>query len=45
MIAFGKGTGSGVILESPTRVASWDRAAEIRYAPDALKSSINMQWP
>lgn len=42
MIALGKETGAGVILESPTWVANRDRGAVIGYAPDALKK-LNQQ--
>ncbi|APG47160.1 homocysteine S-methyltransferase family protein [Phaeobacter porticola] len=42
LIALGKKTGTGVILESPTWVANRDRGAAIGYAPDALKQ-LNQQ--
>lgn len=42
MIALGKETGTGVILESPTWVANRDRGAALGYAPDALKM-LNQQ--
>lgn len=37
MIALGKESGTGVILESPTWVANRDRAAALGYTPDVLK--------
>ena len=42
MIALGKESGTGVILESPTWVANRDRAAALGYTPDALKN-LNQQ--
>lgn len=42
MIALGKATGAGVILESPTWVANRDRGAAIGYGPEALKH-LNQQ--
>ena len=42
MIALGKETGSGVILESPTWVANRDRGAAIGYSPETLKH-LNQQ--
>ncbi|MHA6326722.1 homocysteine S-methyltransferase family protein [Roseivivax sp. CAU 1753] len=37
MIALGKETGTGVILESPTWVANRDRGAAIGYSPETLQ--------
>ena len=42
MIALGKESGTGVILESPTWVANCDRGAALGYTPDALKD-LNQQ--
>lgn len=38
MIALGKETGTGVILESPTWVANRDRAAALGYTPNSLRN-------
>lgn len=42
MIALGKESSTGVILESPTWVANRDRAAALGYTPDVLKN-LNQQ--
>ncbi|WP_438271186.1 homocysteine S-methyltransferase family protein [Shimia thalassica] len=42
MIAVGKATGSGVVLESPTWVANRDRGAELGYTPEHL-ADLNKQ--
>ena len=42
MIALGRATGHGIILESPTWVANRDRGATIGYGPDTLRD-LNQQ--